>query len=238
MGRAIVPKLEEALVEFQVNPAAQDLDAFEWVMEWADMLPPGQMTKLLLAKFFPKWHAALRHWLSDSPNVDDVTRWYLQWKMLFPDEVLALKGVRDAMNAALDAINATGSGKALPTTWTPAPVDPTTARVPPGHDVLEEAYGAVHKHATAMHAPYEDRPLRELVEEFAADGDIDFLPKLGRSREGLQIYSFGLVSCTVDSARQQILAQIGGADGREWVPASMGQMLDEHVRRSKSGSTA
>ncbi len=39
--------------------------------------------------FFPKWHAVLHAWLSASPNFDEVTRWYLGWKGLFPEEVRA-----------------------------------------------------------------------------------------------------------------------------------------------------
>jgi hypothetical protein len=34
-----------------------------------------QMASLFEQYFFPKWHAVLRHWLSNSPNYDEVTRW-------------------------------------------------------------------------------------------------------------------------------------------------------------------
>lgn len=44
---------------------------------------PSQVS-LLEGYFFPKWHAVLRHWLANSPNYDEVTRWYLGWKSLFP----------------------------------------------------------------------------------------------------------------------------------------------------------
>ena len=44
--------------------------------------------------FFPKWHAVLHAWLSASPNFDEVTRWYLGWKGLFPDEVRVQRGTK------------------------------------------------------------------------------------------------------------------------------------------------
>jgi tuftelin-interacting protein 11 len=237
MVRAIIPKLESALAELQINPAAQDLEPFEWVMKWTDLLSTRHMTRLLLDFFFPKWFAALRHWLSSTPNqqtMDDVTKWYLHWKALFPDNILALEGVKDALRHGLETINRASCGKPLPTTWNPAP----PAKMSQRHDVLEEAYGPAHFEKTSFIEEekgeglyFDDRPLRELVEQFAAEVQVDFLPKMRRLHEGLQVYSFGLVSCTVDSARQSILAQMGGSDRKSWIPVSMEQLLNEHKRR-------
>ena len=36
---------------------------------------------LLEGSFFPHWHAVLHHWLGHAPNYDQVTAWYLQWKV-------------------------------------------------------------------------------------------------------------------------------------------------------------
>lgn len=33
------------------------------------------MASLFEQYFFPKWHAVLHHWLANSPNYDEVTRW-------------------------------------------------------------------------------------------------------------------------------------------------------------------
>ena len=80
----------------------------------------------LAQNFFPKWHAVLHAWLSATPNFDEVTRWYLGWKGLFPEEVRTISGpprvrrlashrpvlqvmsherVRRGFNAALDMMN-------------------------------------------------------------------------------------------------------------------------------------
>ena len=239
LTRAVIPKLEDALSELQINPAAQDLEPFFWVMDWGELLPLNGMSKLLTSKFFPKWHAALRHWLSSTqPNLDDVTRWYLQWKALFPDTVLEAKPIKSAMNAALDAINTAGQGKPLPTTWTAATEINTETTSPRGqpsqHPSFEQAYGAKH---AAPAASLDDRPLRALLEDFAAEHEVDFLPKAGRFYEGLQVYGFGLVSCAVDSARQQMWAQMGGKNGKDWVATSMSQLLEEHRRRETAKTT-
>jgi len=37
--------------------------------------PSLQLASLFEQYFFPKWHAVLRHWLTNNPNYDEVTRW-------------------------------------------------------------------------------------------------------------------------------------------------------------------
>ncbi len=73
--------------------------------------------------------------------------------------------------------------------------------------------------------------LRELVERFAEDQDVAFLPKPGRTHAGMQVYSFGRVSVVIDAAREALMAQRADGD-RAWVPASMEQLLEMHVGRS------
>jgi tuftelin-interacting protein 11 len=85
IGRSILPKLAYTLDhEFSVNPVAQDLQPWNWVMSWAPVLPRQQLISLLEDHFFPKWHAVLQHWLAHNPDYDEVTAWYLGWKVPSP----------------------------------------------------------------------------------------------------------------------------------------------------------
>jgi GC-rich sequence DNA-binding factor-like protein len=78
------------------SPSRQDLAPFKWVLAWAAVMPTALMVSLLERGFFPQWHAVLHHWLSSSPNYDEVTRWYLGWKSLLPQ-------VRNARSALWSA---------------------------------------------------------------------------------------------------------------------------------------
>ena len=75
LARSVLPKLAAGLAGMAINPAAQEIEPLEWALAWRDALPPAQLAGLLEAHLFPRWHAVLRHWLANSPDYDEVTRW-------------------------------------------------------------------------------------------------------------------------------------------------------------------
>ena len=82
MANSIAPKLAVGLqTELSLAPGASNLAPWHWAMAWAALLPPEQLVQLLEQSFFPQWHAVLHHWLAHAPNYDQVTAWYLQWKV-------------------------------------------------------------------------------------------------------------------------------------------------------------
>ncbi|KAL4858605.1 Septin and tuftelin-interacting protein 1 [Chlorella vulgaris] len=216
LGRSIVPKLAFALQELVINPLHQELEPFQWVLSWQDVMPLSQMAALFEQYFFPKWHAVLRHWLANNPNYDEVTRWYLGWKSLFPQDLLHQERVRVQMSAALNMMNSAADGGPPPSSWSAPPPDGPAVVAPPAA-------------ALPMHYDASDLTLRQLVEQYAEEAGVTFLPKPGRTYEGLQMYGFGLVSCVVDNAKSSVQAQMGDLG---WTTVSLEQLQQEHERRS------
>jgi hypothetical protein len=72
------------------------------------------MVGVLERGFFPHWHQALHAWLTDSNeaacDLEQVTRWYLGWKRLFSEDLLAHEKIRAQINVALDMMNQASSG--------------------------------------------------------------------------------------------------------------------------------
>eukprot|EP00775_Hariotina_reticulata_P006396 gene6396-6627_t len=149
LQRSIMPKLAQSLqTELVLNPLSPHLDPFHWALSWQGLMPTGHLAALMESCFFPAWHALLHHWLSHSPNYDEVTRWYLDWKAMFPQDAL-------------------------------------------------------------------DHPREQ---------GFEFLPRAGRLHDGLQVYSFGGVSCVVDAAHSLVRAQL---KDRGWVPVSLEKLREE-----------
>ncbi|KAJ7548947.1 hypothetical protein O6H91_07G034300 [Diphasiastrum complanatum] len=240
--RSIVPKLMSALQELVVNPAHQQLEPFNWVMAWAKVLPIHHMAGMLEAGFFPKWQQVLYHWLCCNPNFDEVTQWYLGWKSLLPAELLANERIRRQLNVALEMMNQAVEG--TPVVQPGARENVSYLRVTEQrqfetqqqqqHQAASTAYS--QQHAGSAGGIFGDNgagaavmSLKEVVEVFAQEHDVQFLPKLGRMHEGLQVYGFGMVSISIDSAKQVVLAQTG----EKWVSVSLEQLVEMH--RSRSG---
>ncbi|KAJ9505867.1 hypothetical protein QJQ45_027951 [Haematococcus lacustris] len=237
--RSITPKLAAALAGFQVNPLAQDMAPFEWVMAWTDCLPEPQMVSLLEGGFFPQWkQGALCHlvscpkvlafWLSHQPDYDEVTRWYLGWKAAFPPSVMALERVRAHFTEALDMMNQavdgragfSGSGAGLGPGVSDGPSAAFTSRwandgSAAGVAAASQAPAAAAAHAAMMfgHEP----TLKEMVQHYAEQHSIQFLPRPGRVQDGMQVYAFGSTSVVLDNTQNVIRALLRD----RWAPVSL-----------------
>jgi hypothetical protein len=68
-----------------------------------------------------------------------------------------------------------------------------------------------------------DLSLRDLVQRFAEEHSITFLPKFGRFHDGLQVYMFGRISCVLDNTSSMIRAQLRD----RWAPVSLETLLQQ-----------
>lgn len=84
----IVPKLQISLTELIINPLQQDLEYWNQFWEWSTIISPILLAQILDKFFFPKWIQTLVIWLNQSPNLDQVTRWYTGWKNVLTEDVL------------------------------------------------------------------------------------------------------------------------------------------------------
>lgn len=106
LKRCILPKLQAALKEVVVNPLHQDLSVFVNVLLWHTVAAPKQIARMLETDFFPKFLSVLHAWLNASPAFEELYRWYVGWKELFPAPLLARPRVRAGFHEALRLIDA------------------------------------------------------------------------------------------------------------------------------------
>lgn len=233
MVRSIIPKLMNVLQEFQVNPASQNLDQFHWVMSWASVIPIHRMVELLELHFFPKWQQVLYHWLCSGPNFEEVTQWYLGWKGLLPQELLANEQIRYQLNIGLDMMNQAVEGMEV--------VQPGLRENISYLRVLEQrqfeaqqkaAADARQQAAVSLGGTTQmdgiggvlEMSLKEVIEAHAQQHELLFKPKPGRMYNGHQIYGFGNISIIVDSLNQKVFAQ----HEERWSLVTLEQLLEMH----------
>ncbi|KAM0951670.1 putative septin and tuftelin interacting protein [Dioscorea sansibarensis] len=233
--RYIVPKLMSALEEFQINPANQVLDQFNWVMMWASAIPIHHMVTMLEIQFFHKWKEVLYRWLLSNPDYNEVMRWYLGWKGLFPPELLANEQIRKRLTEGLDMMNQAVEGMEVVQPGAREHVSYLRVTEKRQFEAQQQAAGyASYQHPPASGNGYhkqatENAPqlsFKEMIEAYAAEQGLVFIPRVGRSYNGLPVYGFGNVSICIDSVKQLLFAQT--QEG--WGAVSLKQLLEMHNR--------
>lgn len=223
----ILPKLELEITGLTINPHQQFLDPWRWVMSWREMLPIQAMVSMLDKAFFPKWSQVLQAWLSNLPNYQDITKWYLGWKAQFPENLLGHPQIKDHFNKALEIMNRAVSGNFLPgikenmAYFTHAERRVMDTKAPPTVISGSEpppSRSSAREHRASAPAP---TTFKELVERRAEEEDMLYLPIAGRSQEGKQVYRFGKAQIYYDV--NVVFRQ--DSSGR-WIPTSLSQLVD------------
>ncbi|KAI5308736.1 hypothetical protein KEM55_004984, partial [Ascosphaera atra] len=102
----LLPRLGRHLRHhFDVNPQDQDLTPLEDVLRWQAYFKPSTIGALLVADFFPKWHAILHLWLTSDPNYEEVGQWFSWWKAQIPEAVNEVDEVADEWHRGLEMMN-------------------------------------------------------------------------------------------------------------------------------------
>ncbi|CAM8998816.1 unnamed protein product [Rhodiola kirilowii] len=232
MVRFIVPKLQEVMREFLINPADQKLHQFDWVMSWASVIPMHHMVTLLEVFFFSKWQQVLYHWLCANPNFEEITQWYKGWKERIPPELLANERIRYQLNIGLDMMNQAVEGLTVVQPGLRENISYLRVQEQRQFEAQQKAAQAQKQFAGGVGSSVQmdnasgmpEMSLKEVVEAHAQQHELLFKPKPGRMHNGHQIYGFGSISIIIDSLNQKVYAQTEDA----WTLVSLEQLLDLH----------
>lgn len=198
-----------------MDPARHSFGVLEELLEWLDVIPKTHIVQILDRFLFPKWLRILHYWLTHRPNLEEVSLWYKSWKSFFPSELLDDVDIASHFGKAIDLMNRTADGIPLPSLDV----------------ILGETSSKRRLPETVTVQPQTLFTLRDMVQRFAEEHNVSFMPKPGRMHEGLQVYSFGGVSVVLDNAQNTVRIQ----NGSVWKPASLERLLTEmHQRRTKS----
>ncbi|TFK13980.1 Tuftelin-interacting protein 11 [Platysternon megacephalum] len=227
MVKNIVPKLGMCLNELVINPHQQHMDAFYWVIDWEGMVSVSSLVGLLEKHFFPKWLQVLCSWLSNSPNYEEITKWYLGWKSMFSDQVLAHPSIKDKFNEALDIMNRAVSsnvgGYMQPgARENIAYLTHTERRKDFQYEAMQERREAENmaQRGIGMAASSVPMNFKDLIQTKAEEHNIVFMPVIGKRHEGKQLYTFGRIVIYID--RGVVFVQ----GEKTWVPTSLQSLID------------
>lgn len=175
----LLPRLGRHLrEEFQVNPQDQDLTALEDMLHWKNFFKPNVLALLLVAEFFPKWHAILHIWLTNDPNYEEVGEWFSWWRSQIPVELNELTIVDDEWKKGLQTMDLASqlgdrAATELPPPTTTAGAAPTTA-----HPAPETHAEAAPQPTKPSRAPkvVEEVAFKDILESWCAEEGLIIIP--------------------------------------------------------------
>jgi len=175
--RSIMPKLLQALQSLAIQPHHQQLEPFDAVLSWRDLIPKHHIVTLLEQEFFPKWLLALYQWLTSGANYEEVVKWYTGWKQKFPEDLASDDRIRRHFTNALMMMNAVLKGQTPPhpSQFTYTPVAPQPQAAPKKEQV----------------PTFDDLSFKEMIQSFAEEHGLFLKPMNKRTDSGKQIYTFG-----------------------------------------------
>lgn len=220
----IIPKLALCLEELVINPHQQQMDPFNWVMDWEGMLSPSSLVSLLDKNFFPKWLQVLCSWLSNSPNYEEITKWYLGWKGMFNDVLLTQPLIKEKFNEALEIMNravSSGVGGYMQpgARENIAYLTQTERRKDFQYEAMQERRDA-ESVATRGFSASVPTNFKDLVQAKAEENNIVFMPLVAKRHMGKQLYTFGRIVIYID--RGVVFVQ----GEKTWVPTSLQSLID------------
>ncbi|KAJ6697179.1 hypothetical protein OIU85_003532 [Salix viminalis] len=224
MRRFIVPKLQVALQEFQINPANQKLDQFYRVMSWASAIPIHLMVDLMERFFFSKWLQVLYHWLCSIPNLQEVHKWYVGWKGLLPTELQAHENIRYQFTLGLEMIDRAIEGLEVVLPGPRANLSHIKQRPAAG-------IGGTTKMDDFGGGGAAEMTLKEVVEAHAQHHGLIFKPKPGRIHDGHQIYGYGKLSIYVDPIHERLYVQ----KEQDWLLTNLDNLPEMHNSSLQKG---
>lgn len=240
LQRSVVPKLVSCISGLPLDPqntTAEHTKLFSSVLKWFKLVPSIHMISIMEGEFFPRWLQILSSWLtSEAPDFSEITQWYLGWKSLFPEEMLADDGIAVYFNHALELMQHTlgGSGASMPIMPSGVPVGCSYFEVFERrkkeifamkrlHELKQEKSGSGVNHISAAtfsaHSTFKD-----LIEEFALRNGVPFMPRTGRLQEGKQVFQFGKSLCFLDQG-VVFLFRKKQHGGSSWDPVTLEDML-------------
>lgn len=228
LTKNIIPKLELRLTELVINPLQQDLEIFNQVWEWSELISTIHMASILDKFFFPKWIQTLVLWLNQSPNFDQVTRWYQGWKSQFTEDIIRQPNIKESFRKALELMQrsigiSTGGSSSSSSTSTSASMSSSAATVEPMDTIPPPP-----KPPSMLDVQMDVSPaleFKELVSQKCAERGIIFAPMPGRREMGKQVYRVGKLFCYID--RSVCIVSLDG--GVNWTPISLSALLERAV---------
>src|SRR5690606_6091361 len=106
--RTVLPQLHSRFSRWMIDTVRVDLEVFDGVVQWRDVVPLDSLVPLFEEFFFPQFLKALQSSLdSEQPNYAGIHEWFLGWRDAFPSMIFEEPRILFGFHQALLLIRTT-----------------------------------------------------------------------------------------------------------------------------------
>ncbi|KAK8790955.1 hypothetical protein WA158_005586 [Blastocystis sp. Blastoise] len=213
----IMPKLDTYFRDYVIDPNCQDIDVFNQIVLWNDLLPSTYIGALFESLFFPKWLSVL-YKLLYIPTIDlnDIYIWVNTWVDLFPSTMRENPLIMQQLGRAWDLINEYLEGTGV---YNPSLFTYQQSYIQIIEDIVKERNAK--NMVKSSKARYYDITMREVLEKFAGINNLEYHPLANRLYKNIQIYLMG--TCIIYTENDMVYIQKDG----DWKPIAIEDILKE-----------
>lgn len=213
----ILPKLELALknelFKMEEEEDGEQIDAWMWFVSWTDLASLKDMLEILDRTFFPKMLDYLCKWLNSSPNYEQVSAWYVGWKVRLNDRFVQHPNVKSKLAQALKMMELSVSGFQVSFTNVQETVQ----------EPVDSATNIGATPTSALSSSSSVSTFKDVIERKATESNILFLPVINKFKDGKQVYRFGNLNIYID--RNVVFMLENG----NWVPTSINEIISKAI---------
>ncbi|KAK9459614.1 GC-rich sequence DNA-binding factor-like protein-domain-containing protein [Lipomyces oligophaga] len=181
LSRHTYPRLAELLrLEFQINPAEQDMQPFDTVMAWRPPFRLSTFVRLLEEEFFPKWYDVLFLWLTTGPyQRTEVEEWIRFWRKVVGKDVAADDRIRKAFERGERLVHrAAELGQRVSSHLEPIRYSPSTRKQPHSRPPTAPAQPATQPTPSTAPLPsqMQESSFKDVVEDYCLENNLLFIP--------------------------------------------------------------
>lgn len=231
VARGVMKRIETSLRHIEIDPASQDLEAWNEAIIWSGLQDSNHMggaedasvvspdafgMALLESGFWQRWFSTLGQWFHQEGEVDleQIQQWYSSWKQIMPKKIVNSPMVQPQFKQALQLMLAASNAIMPPLAqFAPVKVDLRQLQRP-----AEEEAPPPSKMASTRPV-WQDPTLKELLQETAEEIGQLFLAT-GRKYEGNQIYKFGKARVYLDRDLVYVY------QNETWKPTSVNTLIE------------
>ena len=216
LTRAIVPKL----LEYVKATYSVSIVHIESVLIWYDALPRMHFLALLYGEFFPRWFNALLPSLKEQDYVA-AGKIYVQLRTKFKNSLLREDLLYQCFEVAIDMIKqsfmtrSTDGLDALPQTsyqQTLHHLDVEKTKISKFNSLKKQVFA-------------ENSSFKNVIEAFAENHGVTFIPKSGRFVDGKQIWLFGSIPMYIEHDVAFTSKLNTDSNSTEWYPVTLEDLL-------------